>query len=120
MVAVIGLLFIAIERYFSILDRTQELGVLRVLGAGRTDYCLILLMETFLICVPATIAGTCVTFLIKWGIQLAFPEFLKLDLKISGYAIALLTVTIAWLIGSGIGAVKAIANGVIQALSYGK
>ena len=120
MVAVIGFLFIAIERYFSILDRALELGILRVLGAGRGYYFLILLVETFLICVPATLAGTCLTFVIRWGMQFAFPEFLKLDTEFTAWLIALVTVTIASLIGSGIGAVKAIENGVIQALSYEK
>jgi ABC-type antimicrobial peptide transport system permease subunit len=119
-VAVVGFLFISIERYFSVLERTQQFGILRVLGAGSGYYCLLLLIEAFVICVPGTVAGICLTLLVRWGMQVTFPEFLKLDLVFTWWAIALATVAAASLIGSGIGALKAVRDGVIQALSYEK
>jgi ABC-type antimicrobial peptide transport system permease subunit len=119
-VAVIGFLFISIERYFSVLERAQELGVLRVLGAGSGYYCLLLFIEAFVICVPSTAAGICLTLLIRWGMQVTFPEFLKLDLVFTWWAIALATVATASLIGAGIGTLRAVRDGVIQALSYEK
>lgn len=117
-VVAVGLPFIAIERYFSVLERAQEFGILRVLGAGSQYFCLLLLMETCVINVPATVAGIAVTFLIRWGMQLSFPEFLRLDIVLIWWAIALAIVSVASLTGSVIGALKAVKDGLVQALTY--
>lgn len=77
-------------------------------------------MESFVICVPATVAGIGLTFLIGWGMRVTFPEFLRLDLVFMWWVIALVIGAIASLIGSGIGALKAVRDGVVQALSYEK
>lgn len=119
-VAVIGFFFIAVERYFSVLDRTQEFGVLRVLGAGATHYCLLLFTENSALCVPATAVGICLTFLIRWGMHMSFPEFLKLDIVVMWWPVALAIVEAASLLGSAIAIRPAIRHGVTQALSYEK
>ena len=120
MVVVVGFLFIAIERYFSVLERTQEFGILRVLGAGPEYYCTLLLAEALVISGPATLVGVGLTFLIKEGMKLELSEFLKLDIVYVWWVIALAIVASAALIGSGIGALKAVRAGVVQALSYEK
>ncbi|MBS1802728.1 MAG: ABC transporter permease [Acidobacteria bacterium] len=119
-VAVIGLFFIAVERYFSVLDRTQEVGVLRVLGAGATHYCLLLFTENSALCAPATAVGICLTFLIRWGMHMSFPEFLKLDIAFIWWPVAFAIVEAASILGSAIAIRPAIRNGVTQALSYEK
>jgi ABC-type antimicrobial peptide transport system permease subunit len=119
-VAAVVFFFIAVERYFSLVERSQELGILRILGAGSRYYGLLLLTESLMICIPSTVAGIGLTLLIRWGMQATFPEFLKLDLVFAWWGFALLTVLAATLIGSAIGAFKAIRDGVVQALSYEK
>ena len=120
LVLVVGFLFIAIERYFTVLERTQEFGVLAVFGAGAGHYCLLLFIEASAVCVPGTAAGICLTFLIRWGMHTTFPEFLKLDIIFIWWLITLAIVEAASLIGSAIGARTSIRNGVIQALTYEK
>lgn len=119
-VAVVGFLFIAVERYFSALERAQEFGIMRVLGAGSRFYGLLLITEALVICIPGTLAGAGLTFLIRWGMRATFPEFLRLDFVFGWWAAALVIVAVAVLMGSGIGAAKAIRDGVVQALSYEK
>jgi phosphatidylserine synthase len=65
-VTIVGFLYISIEQYFSVLERTQQFGNLKVLGAGSGYFCLLLLTETLLICVPGTVAGIFLTLLIRW------------------------------------------------------
>ena len=81
------------------LERTQQFGNLKVLGAGSGYFCLLLLTETLLICVPGTVAGIFLTLLIRWGMQVTFPNFLKLDLIFAWWAIALSTVATVSRIG---------------------
>jgi ABC-type antimicrobial peptide transport system permease subunit len=98
-VTTVGFLYISIEQYFSVLERTQQFGNLKVLGAGSGYFCLLLLTETLLICVPGTVAGIFLTLLIRWGMQVTFPNFLKLDLIFAWWAIALSTVATVSRIG---------------------
>ena len=98
-VTIVGFLYISIEQYFSVLERTQQFGNLKVLGAGSGYFCLLLLTETLLICVPGTVAGIFLTLLIRWGMQVTFPNFLKLDLIFAWWAIAPSTVATVSRIG---------------------
>jgi ABC-type antimicrobial peptide transport system permease subunit len=120
LVVAVGSLFVAIERYFSVIERTQEFGVLHVLGAAAGHYSLLLVMEASIICIPGTVAGICLTFLIRWGMRVTFPEFLKLDIAYFWWPIVLLIVEAASLIGSAVAVRKAVRDGLIQALSYEK
>ncbi len=118
MVVGLGFLFIAIERYFSVLERAQEFGILRVLGAGTEYYCSLLLAEALVISGPPTLVGVGLMYLIREGMKIGLSEFLKLDIAYMWWVIALAIVVTAALIGSGIGALKAVRAGVVQALSY--
>src|ERR1700722_20076974 len=52
-VTIVGFLYISIEQYFSVLERTQQFGNLKVLGAGSGYFCLLLFTETLLMRVTA-------------------------------------------------------------------
>lgn len=120
LVSAMGFVFLAIERYFSVLEKTQEYGVLRVLGASLSYLGLIEFLETLAICIPGTAAGIALTFLIRLGVNLTLREFLRLDVVMTDCAIALGIVVTGSALGSGIGALKAIKDGTVQALSYEK
>jgi ABC-type antimicrobial peptide transport system permease subunit len=119
-VSALGFVFLAAERYFSVIGKTQEYGVLRVLGASLSYIWLVELIEALAICVPATAAGIALTFLIRLRVNLTLREFLRLDFVITDCAIALGIVVIGVALGSGIGMMKALRDGTVQALSYEK
>jgi hypothetical protein len=119
-VSAVGFVSLAVERYFSVIGKTQEYGVLRVLGASLSYIWLIELIETLAICVPGTAVGIALTFLIRLGVNLTLREFLRLDFVITDCAIALGIVVIGSVLGSGIGMMKALRDGMVQALSYEK
>lgn len=68
-ISAVGFIFLSIERYFSVIEKTQEFGVLKVLGASMRYFLLILLLETSAICVPGIVGGIGLTFLMGWGLD---------------------------------------------------
>jgi ABC-type antimicrobial peptide transport system permease subunit len=116
----IGFLFLAIERYFNVIDKTQEYGILRVLGASSDYFFKILLCETLVIAVPGAVAGIVLSFWIRLGVGLVYPKFLRMDVLILWWPIALGIAAMESMIGGAIGIRKAVRDGVIQALSYEK
>jgi ABC-type antimicrobial peptide transport system permease subunit len=117
-VSAVGFVFLSIEGYFSVIEKTQEFGVLKILGASTRYFLLLLSLETLTICVPGTVAAIGLTFLTRWGLGFSFPDFLRLDVVYLSWPIAFGITATASLIGGVIGARKAIRDGVIQALSY--
>lgn len=117
-VSAVGFVFLSIEGYFSEIGKTQEFGVLRILGASTSYFSLLLFLETLTICVPGTIAAIGLTFLISWGLVFASSNFLRLDIVCLSWPIAFGITSTASLIGKVIGARKAIGDGILQALSY--
>jgi hypothetical protein len=63
-------LFFARERYFSVIERTQEYGILRVLGASLSYICWLGIIET--LAFVSTAARIALTFLIRLGVKLTF------------------------------------------------
>jgi ABC-type antimicrobial peptide transport system permease subunit len=116
-VSAVGFVFLSIEGYFSVIEKTQEFGVLKTLGASTRYFLLLLSLETLTICVPGTVAAIGLTFLIGMGLEYAFRNFLRLDVVYLSWPIAFGVTVTASLIGGVIGARKAIRDGIIQALS---
>ena len=117
-VSTAGFVLLSIERYFSVIERTQEIGVLKVLGASMRYFLLLMFLEAAAICVPGTVAGIGLTFLVRWGLAFAFPNFLRLDVVYLAWPVAFGITVAAAMIGGYIGARKAIRDGVTRALSY--
>lgn len=117
-VSAVGFVFLSIEGYSSVIEKTQEFGVLKILGASTRYLSLLLFLETLTICVPGTVAAIGLTFLIGRGMEIRFPNFLRLDEVYQAWSIAFAITVTALLIGGAFGDRKAIRDGIIQALSY--
>jgi ABC-type antimicrobial peptide transport system permease subunit len=112
----VGFVLLSIEGYFSVIEKQQEFGVLRVLGASMRFFLRLLLLETLTICVAGTVAAIGMTLLIRWGLDFVFPDSLRLDVVYLSWPTAFGITATASLIGGVVGARKAIRDGVIQAL----
>lgn len=113
----VGLVLLAVERYFSTIEHAQEFGILKALGAPPSYFRLLLFLEALAICIPGAVAGIGLTLLIKLAVKLSFPKVLRLDIVPIWWAIALGVVLLISVLGAGAGARKAIRDGIVQALS---
>ena len=116
-IALVGFVLLSLERYFNVMEKAQEFGILKILGASIKFYLLLLLLETLAICIPATGAGIALACVLKIVFALGFPRFLRLDVVYSSWPIALAITASSSMIGGIIGARKAINDGIRQALS---
>jgi len=51
-VSAVGFVSLSIEGYFSVIEKAQEFGVLKVLGASMMYFLLLLFLEDLTICIP--------------------------------------------------------------------
>ncbi len=85
-VLIVGFGLLALQRYFEILERTRDWGILRVLGASNAFFWQLLLCETAVIAIPGTIVGIALTYAARLVIALQFPDFSGWKLPIPGGA----------------------------------
>lgn len=114
----VGFVFVSIEGYFGVIEKAQEFGVLRVLGASTRYFLLLMFLETLTVSVPGIVVATGLTFLTRWGLGLFLADFLRLDVVYLSWPITFGITVAASLIGGVVGTGKAIGDGVAQALSY--
>lgn len=67
---VVSSIMIGIITYVSVIERTQEIGVLRALGARKKDVKRVFNSETFLIGLAAGILGSLITFILSFPINI--------------------------------------------------
>jgi putative ABC transport system permease protein len=66
---VVSSIMIGIITYVSVIERTQEIGVLRALGARKKDVKRVFNSETFLIGLTAGLLGSLITFILSFPIN---------------------------------------------------
>jgi hypothetical protein len=116
LIALTGFLLLAISGYFSALEKTRELGVLRVHGASSGLIAILFLSEGLLIALLATSLGVVLTYSAKLGAALYFPKLLRIQIVCGWWPIAGGLAVTASFLGTMIGARKAIREGVVQTL----
>lgn len=119
-VAAIAFLVLAIEQYVEVRERTQDYGILRVLGASTRDFLSLLAIEALFISIFGAVFGIVLTLAAKGLVGMAFSRYLALSIRWVFWPAALFTSLSALMLGSGVGARKAIPDGVEEALSYRK
>lgn len=112
----VSFLFVTIGRYSEVSEMTQEIGILRVLGAS-TGYLLRLLcQETLLVTLLGTIAGIMMTYGAKWFVAIAFPKYLTLEIVYRWWPIASAISAAGPLFGATVALRGSVRQGEIQAL----
>lgn len=116
-IALVGFLLLAIAGHFYALERTSELGVLRVQGASLELIAILFLFDSLIIVLPATCLGVLLTYSAKLGAAAYFSKLLRIQIVYSWWPIAGASAVTASFLGAMLGAHKAIRDGVRQALS---
>jgi ABC-type antimicrobial peptide transport system permease subunit len=118
LVLAVSFVFVVIGWYTTVSERTQEIGILKVLGASSAYILNWLFQETLFIAIPGTIVGIAITYGTKWLIMYTLSDFLMQETVYKWWPIAGVISAIGALLGAFLGARKALRQDVIQALSY--
>lgn len=116
LIALTGFLLLAISGYFNALERTRELGVLRVHGASSGLIAILLLSENVLIAFPATGLGILLTYCARLSAAAYFPKLLRIEIVYGWWPIAGTLAVTASFLGSTISLRKAIREGILLIL----
>jgi len=118
LVLCVSFVFVVIGWHATVSERTQEIGILKVLGASSAYILNWLFQETLIIAILGTIVGIAMTYGIKWLIKYALSDFLIQETVYKWWPIAGAISAVGALLGAYLGARKSLRQDVIQALSY--
>jgi putative ABC transport system permease protein len=109
-----------LARYAEVLERTQEIGIFRFLGACSAYIFSLLFQESLIIAISGTTIGIAMTFGIKWFVNhvLDLPGILTQVTVYEWWPIARVISVVSDLLGAIVPAWKAVNQDVIQALSH--
>jgi predicted lysophospholipase L1 biosynthesis ABC-type transport system permease subunit len=113
----VSFIFVAIGRYVEVIEMTQEIGILRILGASMVYLLGILYQETFLVTILGTTAGIIMTYGAEWVVARAFSDYLTLETVYRWWPIAGTISAVGPLLGAAFALRKSVTQGVLQALS---
>ena len=113
----VSFIFVTVARYSEVLEMSQEVGILSVLGAS-TGYILnLLFQETLVVTLLGTIAGIVMTYGAQGFIVYAFSDCLTLDMVYKWWPMAGAISAAGPLSGEIFALRRSVRLGVIQALS---
>ena len=114
---VVSFLFVGFGRYVEVLEMTQEIGILRILGASMGYLLGLLCQEIFLVAIAGTIAGIIMTYGAAWVVAIAFSDYLVLETVYRWWPIAGTISAVGPFLGAAFALRKSVTQGVLQALS---
>jgi putative ABC transport system permease protein len=115
---VVGFITVTMAMYTAVLERTQEIGILKALGASSGYILNLLFRETLLIAILGSVLGIAMTGGSKWLMMHAAPSSLTQETVYSWWPVASAVSITGALAGAIFPAWKAVKQDVIQALAY--
>jgi putative ABC transport system permease protein len=114
----VAFLFVVINRYSQVRERTRQFAILKMLGASSTVILELLFHETMLIAVPGTIAGIVLAYGGMGLFSLAFPDLLEVQTTYEWWLLAGMISAAGSMLAGSLAAWVATRQDLIQALSY--
>lgn len=113
----VSFIFATIGQYSEVLERTQEIGILRVLGASSAYILNLLSQETLIVTLLGTLVGIGIAYGAKWLIAFAFSDYLTFATVYKWWPLAYAISSVGPLSGAVFALRRSLKHGVIQALS---
>jgi putative ABC transport system permease protein len=113
----IGVLVIFLSMYTTVTERTREIGILRAMGASKGFIVVLVLQESFVLCVAGTIVGIGASFLVMAILKSIFPT-LSILITTGWVVRAAIFALLSGVVGSLYPAYKAASQDPIEALAY--
>jgi putative ABC transport system permease protein len=111
-------IYVIMARYAEVLERTQEIGIFRFLGASSAYIFNLLFQESLLIAISGTTVGIAMTYGTRWFMNHVLPGILTQDTVYEWWPIAGVISVVGDLLGAIVPSWKAVNQDVIQALSH--
>ena len=113
-----AVLLMAINRFSQVRERTRHLGILRVLGSSFSFVATLLLQETVLVAIPATVVGIVLASVHEWFVAAVLSGFFVLRTSYAFWLPAGVVVALIFFLVSVYSARMAFKLDVLEALSY--
>jgi len=111
------LVTVTVSRYAVVSERTQDIGILRFLGASKSDILKLLFQETLLIIIPGTTIGIAMAYGTKGLIALLLSDFIIQETVYKWWPIAGAVSAVGVLLGGVLPAWKAVRQDLVELLS---
>jgi putative ABC transport system permease protein len=113
----VSFLSVMIGRYAAVSERTEEVVILRAMGASSSYILDLLFQETLLITIPGTIVGIAMAYGTKWLIAHTISDLLIQETVLKWWLIAGAISVVGALLGAILPAWKAIRQDPVKVLS---
>jgi ABC-type antimicrobial peptide transport system permease subunit len=113
----VAFLFVVINRYSQVRERTRQFAILKMFGASSTVIFELLFHETMLIAVPGTVAGIVLAYGAMGLFSFAFPDLFVLQTAYEWWLLAGIISAAGFLFAGSLAAWIASKQDLIQALS---
>ena len=113
-----AVLLMAINRFSQVRERTRHFGILRVLGSSFSFVVTLLLQETVLVAIPATIVGIALASVHEWFIAAVLSHLFVLRTSYASWLPAGVIAASIFFLVSVYSAWMAFKLDVLEALSY--
>jgi predicted lysophospholipase L1 biosynthesis ABC-type transport system permease subunit len=110
-------IFLSIGRYSEVLEMTQEIGVLRILGASTGFILNLLYQETMMVTIVGTGAGIAMTFGAQRFVAIVFARYLTLETAYDWWPIVAVISSVGPAVGAALALPRSMKQGVKDALS---
>jgi putative ABC transport system permease protein len=111
-------IYVIMARYADVLERTQEIGIFRFLGASSAYIFNLLFQESLLIAISGNTVGIAMTYGTRWFMNHVLPGILTQNTVYEWWPIAGVISVVGDLLGAMVPSWKAVNQDVIQALSH--
>ena len=111
-------IYVIMAMYAEVLERTQEIGIFRFLGASSACIFNLLFQESLIIAISGTAVGIAMTYGTRWFMNHVLPGILTQETVYEWWPIAGVISVVGDLLGAIVPSWKAVNQDVIQALSH--
>jgi ABC-type antimicrobial peptide transport system permease subunit len=111
-------IYVIVARYAAVLERTQEIGIFRFLGASSAYIFSLLFQESLLFAISGTTVGIAMAYGIKWFMNDVLAGILTQVTVYEWWPIAGVISVVSDLLGAIVASRKAVSQDVIHALSH--
>lgn len=117
LITLVSFLFGIVDRYMATLERSQDIGVLKALGASSTQVVTLFAQEALMLVIPGTILGLVLTYCLKWITAAFLSDYLTVEIVYAWWPSASAISACGAILGTLIALRRIEKHGIVNVLS---